>query len=141
MRDAEQLRPPGGVLDTSALIALDGGSPEHFPSQPSITTVTLAELAVGPLVAGSDLERAKRQEHVQMAEADFEPLPFDTEAARAFGLVSASLRQAGRKARSRTFDAMIAAIAIANGLPLFTCNPSDFRHIERLEVIAVPRPA
>jgi len=35
---------------------------------------------------------------------------------------------------------MIAAIAIANGLPLFTCNPDDFAGIDGLSVVAVPHP-
>ena len=77
---------------------------------------------------------------LQFAEASFEPLPFDSQAARAYGRVSASLRRAGRKAHSRTYDAMIAAIAIANGLPLYTCNPGDFEGIDGLEVVAVPAP-
>jgi predicted nucleic acid-binding protein len=88
--------------------------------------VTLAELSVGPLVASSDDERAARQAHLQQAEADFDPLPFDAQAARAFGRVAASLRRAGRKVKARAYDAMIAATAMANGLPLYTCNPNDF---------------
>jgi tRNA(fMet)-specific endonuclease VapC len=130
----------GGILDTSAVIALGDVAAGHFPSQPVITTVTLAELSVGPLVAQSDRVKAGRQETLQFAEADFEPLPFDVGAARAFGRVSASLRRAGRKAHSRTFDAMIAAIAVANGLPLYTCNPRDFEGIDGLEVMPVPVP-
>jgi predicted nucleic acid-binding protein len=33
---------------------------------------------------------------------------------------------------------MIAAVALANGLPRYTCNPSDFDGIEWLEVAPVP---
>lgn len=36
---------------------------------------------------------------------------------------------------------MIAAIAIANGLPIYTCNPDDFDGIAGLEVVAAPVPA
>jgi len=36
---------------------------------------------------------------------------------------------------------MIAATAIANELPLYTCNPADFIDIAGLDVIAVPLPA
>jgi hypothetical protein len=129
-----------GILDTSAIIALGDVAVGHLPSQPVITTVTLAELSVGPLVTQSEPAMAKRQAILQFAEADFEPLPFDVAAARAFGRVSASLRRAGRKAHSRTFDAMIAAIAVANGLPLYTCNPRDFEAIDELEVMPVPLP-
>jgi predicted nucleic acid-binding protein len=99
--------------------------------------VTLAELSVGPLIASSDAERAARQAHLQQAEADFEPLPFDAAAARAFGRVAASLLRAGRKVNARACDAMIAATALAKGLPVYTCNPHDFAGIEGLEVIAV----
>ena len=134
--------PPGrGILDTSTFVHLwrlpDAAA---LPAEPMISTVTLAELAVGPLVAQEEGERARRQAHLQWAEADFVPLPFDAEAARAFGAVAAALREAGRKATARTFDAMIAAIAIANDLPIHTCNPDDFEGIERLKVVAVPLP-
>ena len=128
-----------GILDTSVFIDLprlrDASS---LPEESAITAVTLAELSVGPLAAADDRQRAERQARLQEAEAEFEPLPFDAVAARAFGGVAASLRRAGRKPTARTFDAMIAAIAIADDLPLYTCNPSDFAGIEGLEVIAVP---
>lgn len=135
-------RPSGrGILDTSAFIHL-GSLPdtEALPAEPMISTVTLAELAVGPLVARDDRERARRQAHLQWAEADFVPLPFDVEAARVFAAVATSLRKSGRKPIARAFDSMIAAIAIANDLPVHTCNPGDFEGIDRLEVIAVPAP-
>jgi predicted nucleic acid-binding protein len=99
------------------------------------------ELTVGPLVATSDEERAARQAHLQQAEADFEPIPFDANAARAFGQVAASLRRSGRKTTARSYDAMIAAIALANELPLYTCNPVNVAGIAGLEVITVPVPA
>lgn len=133
---------PRGVLDTSTVILLSQlEDPALLPDEPLITAVTLAELSVGPLVAADDQERATRQAHVQQAETDFDPLPFDAAAARAFGGVAASLRRAGRKAAARTYDAMIAAIAIAADLPLYTCNPSDFADIEGLKVVPVPPPS
>jgi tRNA(fMet)-specific endonuclease VapC len=130
-----------GVLDTSTVIMLPRiADPALLPAEPYITTVTLAELTVGPLVAATDEERAARQAHVQQAEADFEPLPFDAPAARAFGRVAASLRQAGRKPAARAYDAMIAATALSNDLPVYTCNPADFTAIDGLTVVAVPVP-
>ena len=111
---------------------------EALPAEPLITAVTLAELTVGPLVAADSDERARRQAVLQQAEADFVPLPFDDAAARAFGLVAASLRAAGRKPRARALDAMVAAIAVANELPIHTSNPDDFEHIDGLEVVGVP---
>ena len=130
------------MLDTSTLILLQGiTEPDRLPAEPLITAITLAELAVGPLVTESSREQTARQAHLQQAEADFVPLPFDAAAARAFGRVSASLRQAGRKTAARAYDAMIAAIAIANDVPVYTCNPDDFSGIEGLEVMAVPVPS
>jgi predicted nucleic acid-binding protein len=128
-----------GVLDTNTVIFLPRiADADLLPEEPLITAVTLAELSVGPLVATMDEERAARQAHLQQAEADFEPLPFDAAAARAFGQVAASLRRSGRKPAARSYDAMIAATAIANGLPLYTCNPADFAGIAGLDIVAVP---
>lgn len=130
-----------GILDTSTLILLARvESTETLPTEPLITAITLAELSVGPLVASDDAERSARQAHVQQAEADFDPLPFDAAAARSFGQVAASLRRAGRKPAARAYDAMIAAVAVANGLPVHTCNPADFDGIEGLQIVEVPHP-
>ncbi len=131
-----------GLLDTSTLLLLPQlPDATALPVEPLISTITLAELSVGPLVAGTDAERAARQAHLQQAEADFDPLPFDAAAARAFGQVAAALRHAGRKPAARSYDAMIAAVAIANALPLFTSNPDDFVAITQLRVMEVPHPA
>lgn len=130
-----------GVLDTNTVILLPRlTDPTLLPAEPLITAVTLAELSVGPLVASTDAERAARQAHLQQAEADFDPLPFDAPAARVFGRVAASLRRAGRKVNARAYDAMIAATALANGLPVYTCNPNDFAGIDGLEVVRVAMP-
>lgn len=129
MRSAE------GVLDTSAVIALpaiaDAGS---LPHHPLITAVTLAELAAGPLATDDLHERARRQAVLQQAEHDFHALPFDDSAARAFAGVAAALRARGRKPSARAFDALIAATALAHGLPVYTANPADFAGIPGLDV-------
>ena len=130
-----------GILDTSTVILLSRlADASALPAEPLITTVTLAELSVGPLVAPDEQERAARQAHLQQAESDFEPLPFDAHAARAFGRVAASLRRARRKTTARAYDAMIAATAVANDVPLYACNAADFSGIDDLTVIAVPDP-
>jgi predicted nucleic acid-binding protein len=116
-----------GVLDTNAVIRLGEVDPHRLPIESVITTVTLAELTVGPLVADAAADRAARQQHLQQAEADFgDPLPFDAAAARAFGPVATALRAAGMKPAARAFDAMIAAVAVSQGLPLYTFNAKDF---------------
>jgi tRNA(fMet)-specific endonuclease VapC len=134
-------RPARGLLDTSTLLLLPQlPDATALPVEPLISTITLAELSVGPLVARTAAERAARQAHLQQAEADFDPLPFDAAAARAFGQVAAALRRAGRKPAARSYDAMIAAVAIANDLPLFTSNADDVAAIGQLRVIRVPHP-
>ena len=132
---------PDGILDTNTVILLPLiGDPGVLSLRPTITTITLAELSVGPLVATDDDERAARQAHVQQAEHDFEPLPFDAAAARAFGRVAAGLPAARRKPKARAYDALIASVAIATGLPLYTVNPDDFANIADLDLRLVPHP-
>ena len=134
-------RQDAGLLDTSTVILLGRlADPESLPAEVLISAVTLAELSVGPHVAHDARERKARQAHLQQAETDFEPVPFGSAAARAFGRVAADLRAAGRKPRARAYDALIAATALAEGLPLFTCNPEDFAGIEGLDVVSVPHP-
>lgn len=130
------------ILDTSALILIDRiPSVELLPRVPLITAISLAELSVGALVVRNDVERARRVAHLQRVEATFSPLPFDVEAARAFAGVAASLRRAGRKLEARRKDAMIAAIALAKALPVYTCDARDFEGIDGLEVVLIPVPS
>ena len=130
-----------GLLDTSSVILLRRlDDPNVLPPEPLISAITLAELSVGPLVATTEEDRAARLAHLQQAQADFDPLLFDAAAARVFGRVAASLRLAGRKPSARSYDAMIAAVAVANEVPLFTCNPDDFAGIDGLMVVPIPHP-
>lgn len=130
-----------GMLDTSTVILLGRiADPADLPGEAVISAITMAELSVGPHVAGSDEERAARQAHLQQAESDFDVLAFDAPAARAFGAVAAALRAAGRKPAARAYDALIAATAISHGLPLYTCNPADFAGIPHLVLRPVPHP-
>ena len=130
-----------GILDTNVVLLLPQlADPDVLPQDSSITAVTLAELSVGPLVASTDAERARRQAHLQQAEADFDVVPFDATAARVFGRVAADLRSAGRKPAARAYDALIAATAIANQLPLYTANPDDYTAISGLDLVPVPHP-
>ena len=130
-----------GLLDTNTVILLSRLDDPTTPSQePAISTITLAELSVGPLVARTTSERAARQAHLQQAGAAFDPIPFDAAAARAFDRVAANLRESGRKPKVTAYDALIAAVAIANDLPLYTVNPKDFARIDGLHVVPIPHP-
>jgi predicted nucleic acid-binding protein len=136
-----------GLLDTNIVILGRWIDPSELPDEMAISAVTLAELSAGPhLVRGDDAdaraERARRADIVQRAENEFDPLPFDAEAARAFGRISAAVADAGRTPRRRVADLMIAAVAAAQGLPLYTTNPSDYLGVEDLvDIVAVHRPA
>jgi len=112
--------------------------PSALPAEPLITTVTLAELSAAPLVRTAT--RNVRPDKRISSGPRLTSLPFDAAAARAFGQVAASLRRSGRKVAARNYDAMIAAIAIANGLAVHTCNPAGFEGVDGLSVTAVPHP-
>ena len=125
-----------GLVDTSVVIDLDRVTVQSLPREVAISVVTLAELAAGPAATDDLEERARRQDRLQRAEATFDPLPFDAEAARAYGRVYAAVARAGRKARGRRMaDLLIAATAVSARLPLYTRNPKDFAHLEKIATI------
>ena len=126
-------RPARGLLDTSVVIDLDQLSSTDLPVTVTISTITLAELACGPHATDNPQERARRQETLQRVEATMQTLAFDAAAARAYARVFAAVRSAGRKVRgARAVDLMIAAVACAHELPLYTRNPDDFHGLEDL---------
>lgn len=130
---------PAGLLDTSVLVDLAAVDPMTLPEEWAISAVTLAELAAGPHVARDPAARARRQDLLQRVEATFETLPVDGAVARAYGRIYAATAAAGRKARGRrSLDLLVAATALAHGLPLYTRNDRDFAGLEDLvEVVAV----
>lgn len=98
----------------------------------------MAELAAGPHATTDPDERGRRQDRLQRAEAAFDPLPFDTDAARAYGRVFSTVMAAGRHARgARAVDLLIAATALAAGLPLYTRNGDDFQDLDDLVEVIV----
>ena len=120
------------MLDTSVVIDMDTIDVDLLPDESVIAAVTLAELAAGPHAARSDDERARRQDRLQWAAQTWDPLPFDTNAARMYGRVFAAMRVSGRSTRSRLADLLIASTAASNGLVLYTRNPDDFIGLEQL---------
>jgi predicted nucleic acid-binding protein len=133
--------PTRGLIDTNIVIHLRALDPAQLPDEMVISSVSLAELSAGPHHASDPAERARRMSVLQHAEATFEPLPFDADAARAFGMVTAAVLTSGRQPRRRLADLMIASVAIVNAIPLYTTNPADFLGLDRLvAVIPVQRP-
>jgi predicted nucleic acid-binding protein len=142
---------PRGLLDTNIMILRGWIDPAGLPAEVAISAITLAELSAGPHhvrrgdeQGGYDehAERARRLDVLQRAESEFDPIPFDAEAARIYGRVTAAVITAGRKPRRRIADLMIASVAIAEDLPLFTTNPGDFTGLEHLlAIVPVTRPS
>lgn len=125
-----------GILDTSVVIDLERIDASTLPSAVAVTAITMAELAAGPHATDDPAERARRQDRLQRAEAAFDPIPFDAEAARAYGRVYAAVAARGRKARgARAVDLLIAAIAASTDLPLCTRNPDDFAGLEGIVTV------
>jgi predicted nucleic acid-binding protein len=110
-----------------------------LPVEVAIGAVTMAELAAGPHATNDASERARRQDRLQRAAAAFDPLPFDIDAARAYGRVYGAVAATRRKARgARAVDLLIAATACATDLPLVTRNPDAFQGLDGLiSIIAV----
>lgn len=128
-----------GLLDTSVVIDLEKIPAISLPTEVAISAVTLAELAAGPHATSDPDERSRRQDRLQRVEAAFDPLPFDANAARAYGRVFSAVSSAGRKPRgARAVDLLIAAAACAEQLPLYTRNPADFAALDNLiEVVGI----
>lgn len=132
-RDAsDQVTVTRGLLDTSVVVDHDIIDPRLLPDESAIAAVTLAELAAGPHATDQDEERARRQDRLQWTTATWDPLPFDADAARAYGRVFAAIRASGRSSRSRLADLLIAATAMAHNLDLYTRNPSDLAGLEHI---------
>lgn len=130
-----------GLGDTNILILVERLSPTDMPADLLVSTVTLAELSAGVHSAADAGERARRIARLQRVEGLFSPLPFDAEAARQYGIIAGEVIAAGRTPRSRVADLMIASVAAANKLPLFTTNPDDFHGAEKVvPIVPVPVP-
>lgn len=125
--------PERGLLDTSVAVGLGRVNVETLPAEMAVSTLTLAELASGPVAALDPVEQARRMEHVQRIESSFEALPFDPNCARAFGRVYAAIAAVGRKPRGgRAVDLLIASTALAHRLPLYTLNAGDLHGLDGL---------
>ncbi|SMQ16383.1 hypothetical protein SAMN06272771_2745 [Streptomyces sp. Ag82_O1-12] len=138
-----------GLLDTDIMILRKWIDADELPAEMAISAITLAELSAGPHQVrggeqsdyGEHAERARRMDVLQRAENEFDPIPFDVEAARIYGRICAAVVSTGRKPRRRVADLMIAAVAAAEGLPLFTTNPDDFKGLDDLiTIVPVTRP-
>lgn len=117
------------ILDTSVLIA-------HHVAPISgwlaISTITLAELNFGVLVAKSAEVRAERLRRLSLLQQRFDALPVDEAVSVSYGRLAAAVVDAGRQPRRRVMDLLIAATAHAHEARLLTRNGADFTGLEDL---------
>ncbi|PSL50711.1 hypothetical protein B0I31_12369 [Saccharothrix carnea] len=121
-----------GVLDTSTYIDLELLDPAVLPAVRELTTITLAELHRGVVVAKDAASRDVRTARLGVAIAGYDALPFDQRASARFGSLVGLMAAANRDPRTRTLDLMIAATASCHELPLYTRNAKDFVGLESL---------
>jgi toxin FitB len=125
------------VLDTSVLI---GGGALPAGIESSISTVSIAELHYGLLVALDDDTRALRVARLGLIEARYpDPLPLDDRVAREWGHLQAVVTNRGGKRRRRNADLAIAATANVHDAVLITHNLKDFTIIADLVTVEAPR--
>lgn len=117
------------ILDTSVLIA-------HHVAPISgwlaISTITLAELNFGVLVAKSAEVRAERLRRLSLLQQRFDALPVDEAVSVSYGRLAAAVVDAGRQPRRRVMDLLIAATAHAHEARLLTRNGAGYTGLEDL---------
>ena len=124
------------ILDTSVLI---GGEPVPPGLQSAISTVSIAELHFGLLVASDDDTRALRAARLGLIEARYpDPVPLDDRVAREWGRLQAAVANRGGKPRRRNADLAIAATANVHDAIVVTHNLKDFTIIEDLVRVHAP---
>jgi predicted nucleic acid-binding protein len=125
------------LLDTSVVIDYPASAVAAHASTAAVSTITLAELSYG-LHTSDPLLNAAREQRYQWITNTFDPIPFDTRAARIYGALCATVRAAGRDPKPRRFDLLIGAVAVALGLPLITRDEADFTGIhDSLTIVAI----
>lgn len=126
------------LLDTSVIIDPPPDGTASFADTLSVSAVSVAELHYGVGAAVDPVEQHHRRMRVALVTDTYDVVPFDVEAAEAYGLLANLVRQGGRNPRPRGIDLLIAATAVRHGFSLATRNAADFRHLQRvLSLISV----
>jgi predicted nucleic acid-binding protein len=135
---AEAATAARGVYDTSVFVAAESGRPirfEQLPAEAVSTVITLAELSAGVLAAPDTATRARRLLTLTEFSA-LELLDIDARAAEAWARIRVHLYESGR--RMNVNDVWIAAIALANELPIVT-QDDDFDALDTFPGISIIR--
>lgn len=132
------------LLDTNVLSELMRPRPmpgvvawvDQHSGEARVSAITQAEISLGIALLPSGKRRdALAAAARQMLMEDFAGrcLPFDAAAAEQFANLVAARRHLGRPITTQ--DAQIAAIALANDMPLATRNSDDFQAISGLVLV------
>ena len=105
-----------------------------LPDEAAISVMTLAELHVGVLLAPAPKVEAQRLRTLARVERAFDPLPVDDSVARVFAEIVADARR--RHRQLLVVDALIAATAVANDLPLYS-QDRDLALMPGVELVLV----
>ena len=125
------MTPERGLLDTSAIIAIETDRPVDFGSLPLrqlVSTITLGELEYGVHAATSAEMRSARMRTLTTI-SRLEALPVDRESTGHWGRLRYRLREEGRHINVN--DLWIASIALAHDLPVIT-QDRDFELLSDL---------
>lgn len=124
-----------GLLDTSVVVELHRhvDQSQQLPDRALVSAVTMAEIVQAPLFARNERDRRARDRLVLDTQRGFpDPLPFDMACVSAYRSIAAVTVGVGRRTRRRMVDLLIAATALAHGVPLYTQNEADVDHLSDL---------
>ena len=117
-----------GLLDTSVFIARETGRPiGELPDRVAVSVVTLGELELGVLASADEETRVRRADTLNLARSA-DPIPVSEAVMSALARLVDDARRAGAHRLIRLTDALIAATAVAHGLPVVT-QDDDFDRI------------
>jgi predicted nucleic acid-binding protein len=112
--------PESGLLDTSVFIARETGRPlGELPAHVAVSVVTIGELQLGVMAAEEAPARARRADTLALARAA-DPIPVSEAVMVAWARLVFECRRAGIHRAVKLTDALIAATAVAHGLPIVT---------------------
>lgn len=129
-----------GLLDTGVFIAGEVVRPlGRLPDRVAVSVITIGELELGVLAAQDDDVRALRADALALAR-ESDPIPVSEAVMGAWARLVHDCRRAGIHRTVRLTDALIAATAVAHGLPVVT-QDADFDRMasahEALRVVKV----
>ena len=117
-----------GLLDTSVFIARETGRPiGELPDRVAVSVVTLGELELGVLASADEETRVRRADTLSLARSA-DPIPVSEAVMSAWARLVDDARRAGVHRLIRLTDTLIAATAVAHGLPVVTLD-DDFDRI------------